>query len=328
MLKQISCDKLAQHTIIFHDGLNPIIGDDVATNSIGKSIMLMIIDFVFGGEDYINKKRDVFDNIGDHSFKFVFEFENKCFYFSRSTNDHSVVFECDENFVFQKSITVPQFNLFLQEKYNCLYPYTTFRDIVGRYFRVYGKENLNEKKPIQYFDKETYQQSLIALLKLFNKYGNIKEINSQFDHEKKKKDVLQSAMKLALVPAMKKIDYEKNRNAVAGIEVQIAKIKEDIVKSPIDVSIALSEEVVRLREERANLIIKLSSLKRRLARIEMNLDSEKTCSCAKFDSLKSFFPDVNIRKLVEIDEFHRSVILNFAVSSSKCNTQSLGIGVF
>lgn len=49
MLKRIKCDKFRTPIVEFYDGLNVIAGDSKAANSIGKSTMLMIIDFVFGG---------------------------------------------------------------------------------------------------------------------------------------------------------------------------------------------------------------------------------------------------------------------------------------
>ena len=71
MLKKISCNIFLQKEIVFHEGLNAIVGDDIASNSIGKSTMLMIIDFVFGGDDYISKNHDVVDNLGHHDFRFI-----------------------------------------------------------------------------------------------------------------------------------------------------------------------------------------------------------------------------------------------------------------
>ncbi len=63
MLKEIYCSKFkiggkngeTRPAIQFHEGLNVVIGDSNRSNSIGKSTMLMIIDFVFGGTDYIHK---------------------------------------------------------------------------------------------------------------------------------------------------------------------------------------------------------------------------------------------------------------------------------
>lgn len=61
MLIEIYCDKFKnggkdgelRPSIRFHKGLNAVIGDNDRSNSIGKSTFLMIIDFVFGGDDYI-----------------------------------------------------------------------------------------------------------------------------------------------------------------------------------------------------------------------------------------------------------------------------------
>ena len=80
MLKKISCNIFLQKEIVFHEGLNAIVGDDIASNSIGKSTMLMIIDFVFGGDDYISKNHDVVDNLGHHDFRFVFKQSLEAFY--------------------------------------------------------------------------------------------------------------------------------------------------------------------------------------------------------------------------------------------------------
>ena len=66
MLVEVQCDKFIKHgeirkPIQFHAGLNTVIGDDNGSNSVGKSTFLMILDFVFGGKDYVNKCLDVQD---------------------------------------------------------------------------------------------------------------------------------------------------------------------------------------------------------------------------------------------------------------------------
>ena len=56
MLIEICCDKFmdggeVRPPIKFEKGLNTILGASRASNSIGKSTFLMVIDFVFGGKD-------------------------------------------------------------------------------------------------------------------------------------------------------------------------------------------------------------------------------------------------------------------------------------
>lgn len=58
MLVEVRCDKFVSNgktrePIRFHAGLNAVLGDDNGSNSIGKSTFLMILDFVFGGSDYV-----------------------------------------------------------------------------------------------------------------------------------------------------------------------------------------------------------------------------------------------------------------------------------
>ena len=70
LLKQISCDEFQidghpRGPINFKKGLNVVLGGKSGTNSIGKSTFLMILDFVFGGTDYITKDSDVQKMLGN-----------------------------------------------------------------------------------------------------------------------------------------------------------------------------------------------------------------------------------------------------------------------
>lgn len=71
MLNEIYCDKFIQPIIKFDKGLNVILGSNSGDNSIGKSTMLLIIDYVFGGSTYSSlndikryiKNHDIFLNL-------------------------------------------------------------------------------------------------------------------------------------------------------------------------------------------------------------------------------------------------------------------------
>lgn len=56
MLKEIYCPLFKHRTVSFQKGLNVILGDNNASNSIGKSTMLLIVDYVFGGDSYSYSK--------------------------------------------------------------------------------------------------------------------------------------------------------------------------------------------------------------------------------------------------------------------------------
>lgn len=53
MLREIYCEEFHQKYITFHDGLNVVLGSPKADNSIGKSTLMLIVDFAFGGNTYV-----------------------------------------------------------------------------------------------------------------------------------------------------------------------------------------------------------------------------------------------------------------------------------
>lgn len=89
MLIEIYCEAFGdQKKIPFFQGLNVIQGIsdelDGNGNSIGKTNMLKIIDFAFGGQYYAASNDDVIRHIGDHSICFAHMFNGKVYWFRRN----------------------------------------------------------------------------------------------------------------------------------------------------------------------------------------------------------------------------------------------------
>ena len=103
----------------FHTGLNAVLGDDNGSNSIGKSTFLMILDFVFGGTDYVKKCVDVQENVKEHTICFAFEFGGEGYYFSRNTVDYNKVTKCDSEYRAlsdEEPLTLQDYGEFLCER--------------------------------------------------------------------------------------------------------------------------------------------------------------------------------------------------------------------
>ena len=83
MLREIYCEEFHQKYITFHDGLNVVLGSPKADNSIGKSTLMLIVDFAFGGNTYVEAS-DILQNVGEHSVGFKFCFDGKDYHFLRS----------------------------------------------------------------------------------------------------------------------------------------------------------------------------------------------------------------------------------------------------
>lgn len=307
MLKQIICDRFREPILTFKEGLNVVIGDDIASNSIGKSTVLMIIDFIFGGNTYIKSNKDAIENLGHHEFKFSFIFNEEEYFFSRSTNEYKYITICNNEFIPTNKIKTEQYTKFLKDKYNIFIEDISFRDVVGRYIRVYGKENLNERKPMQYFEKETQKESILQLIKLFDKYKTIKEYEVQINKLTEEKNILMKAIKSEFIPKISKAVFDQNQKKIMELTNQLEKLKKDIIGVSVDIEALLTKDILELRAEKSQLIKQYNIYDTKLKRTKHNINNRKLNIEAELLRLSEFFPNANLEKIEEIEEFHNSL---------------------
>lgn len=141
MLSEIKCDKFLANgairpTIRFTEGLNVVLGDSEASNSIGKSTFLLVIDFAFGGKAYIENAPDIQKNVGPHTIQFAFEFSGQKHKFSRSTSEYLSVNCCDDDYNVIKTIPLVDYCDWLRSRYGMSQVGMTFRSAFTRYVRV------------------------------------------------------------------------------------------------------------------------------------------------------------------------------------------------
>lgn len=98
MLERIKSAIFAEGVIDFHEGLNVVLGDNKGSNSIGKSTLLMIVDFVFGGNTYISHNSDVVANLGHHEFGVTFNFNKTEYHFVRGTENPDAVYKSNNKY--------------------------------------------------------------------------------------------------------------------------------------------------------------------------------------------------------------------------------------
>lgn len=316
LLKQIYCDKFQingkpRGPINFKKGLNVVLGGESGTNSIGKSTFLMILDFVFGGKDYVKKDTDVQKNVGSHIIKFIFEFDNKEYYFSRSTKNFQNVNVCNEKFEPQKGkeMTLEEYLSFLARNYGLDLPGLSFRNAVGRFIRVYNRQTINEKRPLQNVAQEAGKQQVYGLLKLFNKYDSIKEREEATEKAENAYSVFKNASQYKYVPIVEsKKQYDKNDSKITRLESQLKELERKNNAGTLNID---DMQASRLREimgnlsqlrERRNLYLN------RLSVIEDNENSGPNKLESNYKELKRFFPDVNIEMIQKVDGFHQQII--------------------
>ena len=307
MLREIRCNLFHQQSIQFHYGLNVVVGDEKAANSIGKSMALKVIDFAFGGSDYVNE--DVKDNVGDHSIQFCFDFDGKQYYFSRGIGLPSTVFVCDAEYKAIKGLDIDDYREWLKQQYGCgNLQSMSFRDIVGLYIRIYGKENLNECKPLNVVHRKKDAEAIDSLIKLFDAYDVLAQLKHENDEAAKKKQAISDAAKMDVltVPTGK-------RNTKA-LEKQIEDLERDIESAKIELSlgrVSLTQEqlmaVAELNKELEplkNILLKKQS---RLRRLNRGVEAMKEESRVNIEELRVYFPSINIKRVEDVSAFHQQL---------------------
>lgn len=200
MLKEIFCSKFKQSKIEFHKGLNVILGDNNGSNSIGKSTMLLIIDYVFGGDTYA--KSDVIDHIGQHEICFCFEFGEVNSYYKRKTAQSKTVFVTDAHYENEKEISLDDYKKLLLQFYNIDDENISFRNIVGLYSRIYGKDNCNEKFVLSAYSKQSFDDSISCLIKIFGKYPEIQNRKEAKKNSEERYKTFCAAVKMDFIKAI------------------------------------------------------------------------------------------------------------------------------
>lgn len=308
MLIEIRCDEFRSYgkprpPIIFHPGLNTVLGDSSGSNSIGKSTFLLIVDFVFGGEDYA--KSDAVRNIGQHTIQFAFEFNGNRFYFSRSTLDLGSVSVCNSNYLEIDSLSLSKFRDTLSELYN-IHQKISFRDMVGRYFRVYGRDNLSEKRPLHAVARESDEQAITALLKLFGVFNRFEEYKAIERENKAKRNAYKEARKYEFLPfsITTKKQYTDNCRKIAELYEELETLTLQTDKNLSAEDLQQADEASEIKGKLAYARRQRSRFKSQLQAVEVNMMQGIIPTEGNLADLSRFFPDANIKSIAEIENFH------------------------
>lgn len=330
MLKRIKCDKFASipnNEVIFKDGLNVVLGDSESSNSIGKSTMLMIIDFCFGGEDYIDKEKEIHNNIKEHTIFFEFIFNGESKYFSRGTSSSESSFVhvyYDLNFTKEKSkIILESFKKGLSKYYGLADTGLTFRAAVTRFFRIYNRNTHNELRPLNSIVREDDAPGIESMLKLYKIKELSPDIIDEFNKISDRKKVFDNLKKFNVAPiASSQNEYEVNDIQIKKLENEISTLLDDSKKGLSDQEILEAEKKKELTDIRKNLKKERSKLVKKIDDIDFDKDYSPESMTLQFTKLKDFFPELNISKLTEIETFHKKVK---AVLSSEVKDMNKGL---
>lgn len=306
MLKQLSCTKFRIKTINFDSGLNVVLGDEKASNSIGKSTLLMVIDFIYGGETFLTYNSDTVKELGHHTYQFILLFDKK-YYFERSTISPNIIEICDANFQRIDTISLEQYKDFLLEKYALSGLMASFRQVVGVYSRVWGKGNVDTERPLHNHPQQSAKPAIDQLLRVYGQYEQLAELESNLDEVSKDNSALKAAWKSKLIPQILKSQYNDNKKIIETAQIELAEIKDHLAKYTSNLNEIISYDLLELKADKDVLLSDEISLKAQLEQLRTNLTTSKHFKSKNLQELGAIFPQANINKLAEIESFHKRI---------------------
>ncbi len=294
--------------IRFKKGLNVVLGKEDGANSIGKSSAMLAIDFVFGGDTYL--KSDGVKHIGHHTIFFAFQFCGQKHYFARATEDADKVFLCKENYDLMGPYwTKDEFVNWLKVQYHMDFDGLSFRIALSSFFRIYGKDNTDERRPLRGIPGQDMEKSIALLVALFDRNKDIQVYRQNLAEEKKKLDVFKEARKYHFVSSLVggKDKYEENLALIRDLEIQLSTLTEQADQGHTEEEIEKGKEKAQLDAQRLMLETELQSKQRKLKLVTMSLEYGLYPTEADLSALQEFFPGVNLRKLYEVERYHQKL---------------------
>lgn len=306
MLYEIYCDQFCQKHIIFNSGLSVILGNNTGDNSIGKSTFLLIVDYVFGGSTY-GKSADILNNVGSHDIFFSFVFDKETFRFCRNSTHTHTVWKCNDFYEKTEEIKIDDYCKWLNSKYEISLPDLTFRDTVGRYIRVYGKNNCDERHPLHYLATEKADKACYALLKLFDAYAPLKTIEAEAQQSESELSTYKKAQASQFIAKITKKIYNQNEKNIDLISAQIEDLSTGLEHGLLDVDAVASEQAVYIKQLLSRARRAKSRVQAKWNRLDENGAYSFSSTRDTFADLQHFFPDVEIAHLEEIEGFHKTI---------------------
>ena len=364
MLYEICCDRFRtggkdgqiRPPIRFHAGLNAVLGTQTRSNSIGKSTFLMIIDYVFGGIDYLDSDAHIF--VGEHEIYFTFRFGDTMHRFCRKTIEKDVVYLCENcswaeeearlerirlneekakdapallehdlnpYVLTDETLKVDEYCKFLFNEYRIESENISFRNIVGRYFRVYGRPNHDEHQPLHNTPREKDTEAITALQRLFGETQQIKDLKANEKEKAEEKKAYKAAQKYHLV---RHITTKKALKQATEERDKLQEELNDLIRSKDreveQADLSRSDEAAAINRKLAALRRNRSRLKSQLEALYINIDGHTDVTRGDIRDLAFFFPDVNIVELQSIEDFHQRLraVLESEMSEERAQLQS------
>ncbi|MFC5522587.1 DUF2326 domain-containing protein [Polaromonas jejuensis] len=307
MLKEIRCVHFSHSEISFHSGLNVILGDDDARNSIGKSTVLMVIDFVLGGTTFLKDDAGAIRELGHHHYDFSFQFGQDRSFFSRATDTPDTVFVCDDTYARLRELPLEDYKRLLKRLYKLDGLENSFRSIVNPFARIWRKGGLEPDQPFVSVPKESSSVAIGRLIDLFGRSPDIAAERKTLEEQKERRTLINNSMNASIIPKITKTRHDENTRTIAENRVQIDQLKQGF-GGALSVYESLFEESLQQKQQRKNELGGLrAELQNKVKRLEREISGITPRLTANIALVADYFPTVDIQRLEQVEAFHQKI---------------------
>jgi hypothetical protein len=252
--------------------------------------------------------KDAIAELGHHSYEFSYKFGRECHYFRRDTLNPKKVSRCNKGYELEEEMELEAFTAWLKIQYAPeLYAFT-FRALVGAFSRIWPKDNVNNvRRPLHAVAGQAPSECISNLIKIFGRYREIELAQKKLAGKEDEQKALRKAVRYSFVVKIGKKQYEENKAQLAIIDREVEEIRSDLAKYALNIREIVDRELLDLKESKDLLLRQLSSIEGRLKRTERNLQENRYIKSKQFESLMEFFPEVNSKKIADIELFHSSL---------------------
>ncbi|NAO94907.1 MULTISPECIES: DUF2326 domain-containing protein [unclassified Halomonas] len=307
MLSKITCPLFNHGEISFHSGLNIVLGDDDAKNSIGKSSALMVVDFVMGGMSLLEDKVGTIKSLGHHAYSIEFVFEGKSFFFKRSTDSSDVIQVCNQSYETLEEISVDAYRAQLKTLYNLDHLNSSFRSLVNPFSRIWNKGGLDPDQPFSGNFREPAGIAIERLIDFFERTDDILEEKAVLNSHNERKKLISKSMSAEIIPKINKTQYKSNQKLIADNTAAIEVLKQGFTGALSAYEALFDEGLRALHQQKNDLITRRNELLTKIDRLKRDLLGVTPRLTANISLIKEFFPDVKAERLEQVEAFHQNI---------------------
>ncbi len=264
-------------------------------------------DFIFGGNSYL--KSIAVKKLGDHPIYFCFQFEKK-FYFSRDTANPDIIIVCDKNYSPTGEIMdLGTFLNKLKKRYHLESSDLSFRLAMSGFFRIAGKNNQNTDFPLQVYASQKSSESITTLIQLFNLYDNIARYKERLKDKSDQLTTFRNARKYEFISNLVggKKQFELNVSEIKRLEYGLSHLQDTYQDNICSDDIEKHQQKLQLRNTKLELESILRDKQRRLKLLDISIEFGLYPTESDLTELQQYFPDTNLKKLYEVETYHKKL---------------------